>query len=225
MSEPVPVGPFPLEQVFREHQRRVFRAAYRITGNAQDAEDVLQTVFLRLARREPGTLPVDNLSSYLYRAAINAAFDLLRSRRDTESVALEEAQGSLPAPVDGAPDRIQEAQELRAWLRRALTRLRPRAAEAFTLRYLEGYENHDIARILGISRVAVAVTLHRTRRRLRKELRRQSRERSGIHSPRVREADPLDERRRIHFANAEEASGGSGGRATSAPQLKDGGEP
>jgi RNA polymerase sigma-70 factor (ECF subfamily) len=145
MSEPVPAGPFPLEQVFREHQRRVFRAAYRITGNAQDAEDVLQTVFLRLARREPGTLPVDNLSSYLYRAAINAAFDLFRSRRDTESVALEEAQGSLPAPVDGAPDRIQEAQELRAWLRRALTRLRPRAAEAFTLRYLEGYENQGSA--------------------------------------------------------------------------------
>ena len=204
MSEPVPAGPFGLEQVFREHQQRVFRAAYRITGNAQDAEDVLQTVFLRLARREAGTLPVDNLTSYLYRAAINAALDLLRARRDTVSVALEEAQGSLPAPVDGAPDRLQEAQELRAWLRRALSRLRPRAAEVFTLRYLEGYENHDIARMLGISRVAVAVTLHRTRRRLRKELRRQSRERSGIHS--------------------REASGGSGGRATSAPQLKDGGK-
>ena len=169
MSEPAPAGPFGLEQVFREHQQRVFRAAYRVTGNAQDAEDVLQTVFLRLARREAGTLPVDNLSSYLYRAAINAAFDLLRARRDTVSVALEEAQGS--APVDGAPDRVQEAQELRAWLRRALSRLRPRAAEVFTLRYLEGYENHDIARMLGISRVAVAVTLHRTRRRLRHELR------------------------------------------------------
>jgi RNA polymerase sigma-70 factor (ECF subfamily) len=175
MSEPAPAGPFGLEQVFREHQRRVFRAAYRVTGNAQDAEDVLQTVFLRLARREAGDLPVDNLSSYLYRAAINAAFDLLRARRDTEVVEIDKAPASLAAPAAAGPERTQEAQELRTWLRRALARLRPRAAEVFTLRYLEGYENHDIARMLGISRVAVAVTLHRTRLRLRRELRRTTR--------------------------------------------------
>jgi RNA polymerase sigma-70 factor (ECF subfamily) len=171
MSERVPAAPLGLEQVFRDHQQRVFRAAYRVTGNAQDAEDVLQTVFLRLARREAGELPVDNLSSYLYRAGINAALDLVRARRGTESVAIEEAEGLLPAALGGAPDRAAEARELRAWLRRALARLRPRAAEVFTLRYLEGYENHDIARMVGISRVAVAVTLHRTRRRLRRELR------------------------------------------------------
>jgi len=171
MSEPVPAGPFGLEQVFRDHQQRVFRAAYRITGNAQDAEDVLQTVFLRLARRESGELPVDNLSSYLYRAGVNAALDLLRVRRGTASVAIEDAEGLLPAALSGSPDRTEEARELRAWLRRALARLRPRAAEVFTLRYLEGQDNHDIARMLGISRVAVAVSLHRTRHRLRHELR------------------------------------------------------
>jgi RNA polymerase sigma-70 factor (ECF subfamily) len=170
MSEPVPAGPFGLEQVFRDHQQRVFRAAYRITGNAQDAEDVLQTVFLRLARRESGELPVDNLSSYLYRAGVNAALDLLRVRRGMASVAIEDAEGLLPAAC-GSPDRTEEARELRAWLRRALARLRPRAAEVFTLRYLEGQDNHDIARMLGISRVAVAVSLHRTRHRLRRELR------------------------------------------------------
>jgi len=171
VSERAPAGAARLEQVFREHQQRVFRAAYRVTGNATDAEDVLQNVFLRLARRDEDALPVDNLSSYLYRAAINAALDLLRARRDTERVGIEEAQRLLSAPAEGAPDRVQEAQELRAWLRRALARLRPRAAEVFALRYLEGYENHDIARMLRISRVAVAVTLHRTRRRLRRELR------------------------------------------------------
>jgi RNA polymerase sigma-70 factor (ECF subfamily) len=171
MSEPVPAGPFGLEQVFRDHQQRVFRAAYRITGNAQDAEDVLQTVFLRLARRESGELPVDNLSSYLYRAGVNAALDLLRVRRGTASVPIEDAESLLPAALSGSPDRTDEARELRAWLRRALARLRPRAAEVFTLRYLEGQDNHDIARMLGISRVAVAVSLHRTRHRLRHELR------------------------------------------------------
>jgi RNA polymerase sigma factor (sigma-70 family) len=172
MSEPVPAGPFGLEQVFRDHQQRVFRAAYRITGNAQDAEDVLQTVFLRLARRESGELPVENLSSYLYRAGVNAALDLLRVRRAAASVAIEDAESLLPpAALSGSPDRTEESRELRAWLRRALARLRPRAAEVFTLRYLEGQDNHDIARMLGISRVAVAVSLHRTRHRLRHELR------------------------------------------------------
>jgi RNA polymerase sigma-70 factor, ECF subfamily len=157
-----------LETVFLEHRTRVYRAAYRITGHAQDAEDVLQNVFLRLARRGPGTLQVDNLPSYLYRSAVNAALDILRDRKEKPGVGLEEAgPGALPA----ATDRLAESAEIRAWLRRALARLTPQAAEVFTLRYLEGLENQEIARMLGVSRVAVAVTLHRTRRRLQGELR------------------------------------------------------
>ena len=74
-------APKPLERMFQEHHERVFRAAYRVTGNASDAEDVLQTIFLRLARRE-GDLGIDEASAgYFHRAAVNAALDLLRSRR------------------------------------------------------------------------------------------------------------------------------------------------
>jgi RNA polymerase sigma-70 factor, ECF subfamily len=152
-----------LETVFLEHRTRVYRAAYRITGNAQDAEDVLQTIFLRLARRGPASVPVANLPSYLYRSAVNAALDILRNRRET---GLDEA-GAIPLVMD----RLAESAEIRAWLRRALARLTPQAAEAFSLRYLEGLENQEIARLLGVSRMAVAVTLHRTRRRLQGELR------------------------------------------------------
>jgi RNA polymerase sigma-70 factor, ECF subfamily len=161
----------PLEQIFVEHQQRVFRAAYRVTGNAQDAEDVLQTVFLRLARQGEGREPVGNLSSYLYRSAVNAALDLLRERREKPDVALEAVPVAPRAGEAEAPDRLQEASEVRAWLRRALARLSPQAAEVFTLRYLEGHGNTDIARMLGVSRMAVAVMLHRTRRRLQGELR------------------------------------------------------
>jgi len=161
---------FGLESLFLQHQRRVFRAAFRITGNAQDAEDVLQTVFLRLARRGEGALAVANPSSYLYRAAINAALDLLRARREPSNVGLEEARGS-PDASRGRPDHAHEAAELRAWLRGALAGLPPRAALVFALRHLEGQENKEIARALGISRVGVAVMLHRARHRLRRELR------------------------------------------------------
>jgi RNA polymerase sigma-70 factor (ECF subfamily) len=157
-----------LERVFVAHQARVFRAAYRVMGNAQDAEDILQTVFLRLARQTDGTLDVANAGSYLYRAAINSAFDLLRSRRIRPNVPLDEAVDA-PASLPG-PAAVQEAEEIRHWLRRALATLPPRAAEMFALRYLEGEANRDIARMLGISRVSVAVSLHRTRQRLQKEL-------------------------------------------------------
>lgn len=161
--------PSTLERAFLDHQARVFRAAFRITGNAQDAEDVLQTVFLRLARQGEAALPVANPSSYLYRAAINAALDVLRARRDRASVPIEEAEGSAAGPAAG--DRTHRAAEIRDWLRKALAGLEPRAAEIFVLRYVEDQDNRDIARMLGLSRVAVAVTLHRSRRRLQEQFR------------------------------------------------------
>jgi RNA polymerase sigma-70 factor (ECF subfamily) len=161
--------PEALETVFVEHQARVFRAAYRITGNAPDAEDVVQTVFLRLARRGDAGPPVANLASYLYRSAINAALTVIRDRPE-RAVALEDAGEALGRSVP-TPERLQESAEIAAWLRRALARLPPAAAEMFAMRYLEDQDNATIARVLGVSRVRVAVTLHRTRRRLETEFR------------------------------------------------------
>jgi RNA polymerase sigma-70 factor (ECF subfamily) len=177
VNETAPRQPFGLESLFLQHQRRVFRAAYRITGSAQDAEDVLQTVFLRLARQGDDALALANPSSYLYRAAVNAALDLLRSRRERHSLALEEAR-AVPEGNVLRPDEAQEGEELRTWLRRALADLPPRAALVFALRHFEGRENVEIARALGISRVSVAVTLHRTRQRLQKQFRAARRSRS-----------------------------------------------
>jgi RNA polymerase sigma-70 factor (ECF subfamily) len=155
--------PFALEKAFIEHNGRVFRAAYRITGNVQDAEDVLQTVFLRLARRPEALVRDTGLSSYLYRAALNAALDVVRARRARlELDASEDAASGRPA----TPERAHESAELAAWLRQALSALPARAAEVFALRYFEDLDNGEIARQLGLSRVSVAVTLHRTRHRL-----------------------------------------------------------
>ena len=170
VTETAPVEPFGLERAFREHQGRVFRAAYRITGNVHDAEDVLQTVFLRLARQGEGFAALDNPASYFYRAAINAALDVLRGRRDGPDLPIDAAEGRA-GESPRTPEQVHEATELRAWLRDAVARLNPLPAEIFALRYLEGQGNRDIARALGISRVSVAVTLHRTRQRLQNELR------------------------------------------------------
>ena len=163
--------PEDLEKVFREHYAMVFRAAYRITGNASDAEDVLQTVFLRLCRREPSAEPVDHVPGYLHRAAVNAALDLVRSRQNVRSVPLDDLEPVLAEPAYRGPDRQQASSETRQWLRGTLARLNPRIAEMFALRFFEGKDNPEIARLMGTTPGTVAVTLSRTRDRLQKEYR------------------------------------------------------
>lgn len=146
----------------------VFRTAYRITGNAADAEDVLQTVFLRLLRRAGALSGVESNESYLRRAAVNAALDIVRSGKNTQAIPLED----MPlGPATATPaGRETEAREMQAQLRKAVGQLRTRDAEVFALRFFEERSNQEIARILGISQVHVAVILHRTRRQVQKEL-------------------------------------------------------
>jgi RNA polymerase sigma-70 factor, ECF subfamily len=167
LEEPAIAIPDELEQTFRAHYRLVFRTAYRITGNAGDAEDVLQTVFLRLLGRSGKADPMENPESYLRRAAINAALDVIRSRQSEQTVPLpEEPSGLMPTMPAQA-----DVSGLRQALTRALAQLKPRSAEIFTLRFLEGFSNQEIAQTLGISQVLVAVIVHRTRQQLRSELR------------------------------------------------------
>lgn len=146
----------------------MFRTAYRITGNAADAEDVLQTVFLRLLHRSSAEA-MQNERSYLRRAAVNAALDVLRLRRSARTVELVDMPGWHSH---------NETSDLRRALVQALSKLEPRSAEIFTLRFLEGFTNPQIAAMLGISQVLVAVIVHRARRQLRKELGANSGDRS-----------------------------------------------
>jgi RNA polymerase sigma-70 factor (ECF subfamily) len=158
-----------LERIFREHHGMVFRAAYRVTGNANDAEDVLQTVFLRMIKRDPAAEPVGNMASFLHRSAVNAALDLVRTRQNIRNIPLDELEPVLAEPAHRSPERAQASTEIRDWLRGALARLNPRIAQMFTLRFFEGVDNPEIARILNTTPGTVAVTLSRTRDRLEKE--------------------------------------------------------
>ena len=160
-----------LEAIFREHHALVFRAAYRITGNATDAEDVLQTVFLRLLKRDAGADPVDNMASFLHRAAVNAGLDLMRSRQHIRNIPLDELEPVLADAPHRSPERARSSGEIREWLRTALARLNPRIAEMFALRFFEGKENAEIASLMDTTPGTVAVTLSRTRDRLEKEFR------------------------------------------------------
>jgi len=157
-----------LEELFRAQHTRVLKAAYRVTGSMADAEDVAQNVFLRIAQQGASRSAMDNPDSYVYRAAINGALDLLRKRQREAAVPVDDTDivsGNVPV------DRASEAREMVGLLRTFLSRLSPRAAEMFVLRYVEERDLAEIARIMATSRAVVAVMLHRTRARLRNEFR------------------------------------------------------
>jgi len=159
-----------LERCFAEHSERVFRAAWRVTGNATDAEDVLQTVFLRLSRRAQDEPLGEDAGGYFHRAAVHAALDVVRSRQRAGWAPLEAAGEPATDAAEADPERTGRVRELRRALRLALARLSPRSAEVFALRYFEGLGNKQIAELTGVSQGVVAVLLHRTRARLRKEI-------------------------------------------------------
>ncbi len=100
--KPLPEPPRELEKLFREHNNLIFRTAYRVTGSAEDAEDVLQTVFLRLARRAEIDL-APSPASYLHRAAVNASLDLVRSRTTAKSVAIEDMESDFARKFRAQP--------------------------------------------------------------------------------------------------------------------------
>lgn len=162
--------PRELESLFRENYEHVFRTAYRITGSASDAEDVLQTVFLRLIKSSEGIDHAESQKGYLLRAAVNASLDLVRSHTRSKSVAIDDVEYDLTDNVRMSPEASAEDRELRKLIQEAVARLGERAAEVFILRYFEGYDNREIAEVLGTSQMVVAVTLHRARSRMRKEI-------------------------------------------------------
>lgn len=162
-----------LANLFHQHNQRVFRTAYRVTGSPADAEDVLQTVFLRVARGQEAAASAENTEAYFARAAVNASLDLLRSRKRSKAVAMDdlESEASVSSFVAAKnPESHHEDRELRNLIREAVSKLGDTAGQMFALRYFEGYGNAEIAQMMNTSALVVGVTLHRARARLRKEI-------------------------------------------------------
>jgi RNA polymerase sigma-70 factor (ECF subfamily) len=159
-----------LEDLFQAHHGRVFRTAQRITGSVADAEDVLQTVFLRLVKGQDDYDWSRNPEAYLSRAAINASLDLLRSRTRSKAVALDENEVDSIASTYESPETVHADRELQELVRQAVSRLGKTAGEMFVLRYYEGFDNKDIAAMMNTSPLVVGVVLHRARTKLRKEI-------------------------------------------------------
>ena len=157
-----------LDDIFREHSRLIYRAAYGVTASREDAEDVVQALFLRLWQRG---LPPDfqrNPKAYLYRSAINLASNAERARR--RHLSAVDASLRLAADDSQGPHRDPPTSPHHHQVAAAMAQLNSRAVEMLVLRYTEDCTDLEIAKLLGTSRSVVAVTLFRARARLRKLL-------------------------------------------------------
>jgi RNA polymerase sigma factor (sigma-70 family) len=148
--------PEEFDQIFHEHYRFVYRTAYRVTGSAADAEDVLQTVFLKLLRSTSLAAFHENPKAYLYRTAVNLSLDLIRNRKRHESA--ETLPNTSPPEISAGGER----------LRVAMSQISSKLSEILILRHVHGYTDVEISRFLGTSRATVAVSLFRARARIRK---------------------------------------------------------
>ena len=162
MTSPTPPPRF--AELYERHYEAVFRAALRVTGNPADAEDVLQTVFVRvLARSADRGGDVEDVAlpaAYFRRAAVNAAVDLLRRREVHAESAVDDQQ--LHA--------VQPPLLLKEQLRRAIAALNSDDASLFLLRYVEGLSIEELAGMFELEKNNVTVRLHRIRQRLQKFL-------------------------------------------------------
>jgi len=150
-------------ELYERHSGAVFRAALRVTGNPADAEDVLQTVFLRVLARGGDIEATPLPAAYLRRAAVNAAVDLLRRRAvHAESVYDDRAPHAAVPP----PSLLKER------LRRAIATLEREDASLFLLRHVEGLSIDELAGMFQLEKNNVAVRLHRIRHRLQGEMQR-----------------------------------------------------
>jgi RNA polymerase sigma-70 factor (ECF subfamily) len=150
-------------ELYERHYAAVYHAALRITGNPADAEDVLQTVFLRILNRGGRLDSAQSLEAYLRRAAANAALDLLRRRV---------SHGEVPLEEDAARYKGENTALLKERLRRAIAALEEGDAILFLLRYVEGMSNGELATMFGQEKNNIAVRLHRIRQALQAEMER-----------------------------------------------------
>ena len=161
------------------HSRGLFRVAFRMMGNAHDAEEIVQEAFLRAYQKLGRFESRANFGTWLHRIAVNAALDQLRrrkiedTRRATPSPA-EEVDAPSPADLvpDGrpAPDRIALSSELQRKMRAAMSELSPAERTAFVMRHWEGCGIEEIAQALDLRQGAAKNTVFRAIQKLRQAL-------------------------------------------------------
>ena len=156
------------DSVVRDHSARVYRLAYRLSGNRQDAEDLTQETFVRVFRSltefTPGTF-----EGWLHRITTNLFLDMVRRRQRIRFEALPEDTERLPGAVP-SPEQVYADTHLDPRVEAALAALAPDFRAAVVLCDIEGLTYEEIAATLGVKIGTVRSRIHRGRVQLREAL-------------------------------------------------------
>jgi len=152
------------------HSRPLFRLAFRMTGNQQDAEDVVQESFLRAWRQLGRFDERASFGTWLYRIATNCSLDVMRGRKRRSNLSeVEDPVLALPSG-DPTPERVAMSGEVRERVAEAMDELTASERTAFVLRHFEGMRIEDVSRVLGCQPGAAKHSVFRAVRKLRRAL-------------------------------------------------------
>lgn len=178
------------EELIGRYSTKAFSLATRLTRCQEDAEEVLQDVFVTVYRKIAGFEGKSSFSSWLYRVTVNSALMKLRKRRGDQTVSVEDVQPQIDeAIMHRSFDNIEGdvmtlRHELSTALEDAISRLPDEYRPVFVLRDVDGLTSREVSKILDLTVPAVKSRLHRSRIMLRRKLQRFYNEYSGDSQPR-----------------------------------------
>jgi RNA polymerase sigma-70 factor, ECF subfamily len=153
------------------HSRAVYRLAYRMTGSAQDAEDIVQETFLKAYRQLSRFESRANFSTWLHRIAVNCSIDLMRARPHREAghdaADLDQLGSDDRAQKQASPERLMLSTEVQDRVSGAMSSLSAMERAAFALRHFEGQSIDEISRALGLKTNATKHSIFRAVKKMR----------------------------------------------------------
>jgi RNA polymerase sigma-70 factor (ECF subfamily) len=174
------------QALVERHSRTLFRLAYRMTGNEQDAEDVVQETFLKAYKRLGQFEDRANFGSWLYRIAANCAYDTLRARARRDELQAGAPADGADDPLAAVPsadpdgDRLVLSAQVKQRVATAMARLSSRERAAFVLRHFEEMSTREIGEALGLDEGAAKHSVFRAVRKLREALEPFVAQRAGV---------------------------------------------
>jgi RNA polymerase sigma factor (sigma-70 family) len=157
------------DDLVRQHSSRVYRLAYRLTGNQHDAEDLTQEVFVRVFRSLPSYTP-GTFEGWLHRITTNLFLDMARRRQRIRFEGLGDQAVGLLRDDEPTPAQAFDARHLDTDVQQALEALAPEYRAAVVLCDIEGLSYEEIAATLGVKLGTVRSRIHRGRAQLRAAL-------------------------------------------------------
>jgi RNA polymerase sigma-70 factor (ECF subfamily) len=154
------------EDLYRQHSTRLYNLAFRMVGNAADAEDLLQDIFLTVYRKLESFRGASALGTWLYRLGMNVCLDRLRSKAARQ----DQATDTLDERLSGAQISGSLAGVSRIDLERAIASLPEGSRAAFLLHDVEGFDHTEVGHLLGVAEGTSKSQVHKARLRIREYL-------------------------------------------------------